>query len=190
MSKNINLQDDFKLISHKRRNKKAANILKLTENITNSTATDYNNKDTAIRRIHQAKQDILVSDLYSSLLASLRESQSALLDPRITEIICLGLGRIDTILNICNGFLVVVEQSSPYPQTNHFRTKQYRKHYTTDEQLCKSREEMKFMANTYLCYLRSSRLHKEINEEFHGKGERSVGETASMLGFKLPHDPK
>lgn len=28
------------------------------------------------------------------MLASLRESQSALLDPRITEIICLGLGRI------------------------------------------------------------------------------------------------
>lgn len=67
---------------------------------------------------------------------------------------------------------------------------QFRKHDRTDEQLCKSREEMKFMANTYLCYLRSSRLQKEINEEFHGKGERSVAETANMVGFKLPQDRK
>lgn len=67
---------------------------------------------------------------------------------------------------------------------------QYRKHQTTDEQLCKSREEMKFMANTYLCYLRSSRLYKEINEEFHARGERTVSQTANMLGFKLPHDTK
>lgn len=88
----------------------------------------------------------------------------------------------------------VIPKTAGTPLSNNltlrYILKQYRKHYTTDEQLCKSREEMKFMANTYLCYLRSSRLHKEINEEFHGKGERSVGETASMLGFKLPHDPK
>lgn len=67
---------------------------------------------------------------------------------------------------------------------------QYRKYQTTDEQLCRAREEKKFIANTYLCYLRSSRLHKEINEEFHGKGERTVEQTAKMVGFKLPHDPK
>ncbi|ERL92077.1 protein FMC1 homolog [Dendroctonus ponderosae] len=67
---------------------------------------------------------------------------------------------------------------------------QYRKYNTTDQQLCKAREEMDFIANSYLCYLRSSRLSRQIHDEFHGKGERSVQDTARMVGFKLPHDPK
>jgi hypothetical protein len=67
---------------------------------------------------------------------------------------------------------------------------QYRLNKTTSEQLCKAREEMEFMAKTYLCYLRSSRMQQQIHDEFHGKGERSVRETANLVGFKLPHDPK
>lgn len=67
---------------------------------------------------------------------------------------------------------------------------QHRKFKITDEQLCRAREEMKFLANTYLTYLRSTRLRNQICEEFHGKGERSVAETAKLVGFKLPHDPK
>ncbi|KAL1490540.1 hypothetical protein ABEB36_013216 [Hypothenemus hampei] len=67
---------------------------------------------------------------------------------------------------------------------------QYRKYRTTDQQICKAQEEMDFIANTYLCYLRSSRLSQEIHDEFHGKGERSIEDTARMVGFKLPHDPK
>lgn len=67
---------------------------------------------------------------------------------------------------------------------------QYKKFKTTDEQLCRAREEMKFIANTYLTYLRSTRLRNQICDEFHGKGERTVAETAKMVGFKLPHDPK
>lgn len=68
---------------------------------------------------------------------------------------------------------------------NHFR-----KYNTTDQQLCKAREEMEFIAKTYLCYLKSSRLERQILDEFHGKGERTVNETAKMVGFKLPHDPE
>lgn len=67
---------------------------------------------------------------------------------------------------------------------------QYQKYKTTDQQLCKAREEMEFIAKTYLCYLKSSRIEQEIHNEFHGKGERSVAETANMVGFKLPTDPK
>lgn len=67
---------------------------------------------------------------------------------------------------------------------------QFRKYKTTDQQLCKAREEMEFIAKTYLCYLKSSRLQQQIHQEFHGKGERSINETARMVGFKLPHDPK
>lgn len=67
---------------------------------------------------------------------------------------------------------------------------QYRKFQINDQQLCKAREEVSYTANTYLCYLQSSRKHQEIHDQFHGKGERSVEETARMVGFKLPHEPK
>lgn len=67
---------------------------------------------------------------------------------------------------------------------------QYRKFQTTDQQLCRAAEEMHFRAKTYVNYLHHSRIYKEINTEFKGKGERSVEDTAKMVGFKLPHDPK
>jgi hypothetical protein len=67
---------------------------------------------------------------------------------------------------------------------------QYKKYNTTDQQLCKAKDEMLFLGNTYLCYLQSLRKYIEINEEYKGAGERSVEDTAKMVGFKLPHDPK
>ncbi|XP_062531254.1 protein FMC1 homolog [Bombyx mori] len=67
---------------------------------------------------------------------------------------------------------------------------QYRKYQTTDQQLCKAIDEMHFRARTYHNYLHHSRKYKELNTEFKGKGERSIEETANMVGFKLPHDPK
>lgn len=69
-------------------------------------------------------------------------------------------------------------------------TNQFEMHKTTDETLCKAREEMKFLGETYLCYLRSLRKFNQISREYKGKGERNVKETADMVGFKLPHDPK
>lgn len=67
---------------------------------------------------------------------------------------------------------------------------QFKKYQTTDEQLCKEKDEMLFLGNTYLCYLQSSKNYKRINDEYKGVGERSVEDTAKMVGFKLPHDPK
>lgn len=69
-------------------------------------------------------------------------------------------------------------------------TNQFEKHQTTDEMLCKAREEMQFLGETYLCYLRSLRKFNEIIGEYKGKGELSIKDTADMVGFKLPHDPK
>lgn len=66
----------------------------------------------------------------------------------------------------------------------------YRKYQTTDETLCKARDEMFFLGQTYACYLQSKRKHDDIRIEYTGGGERSVKETASLVGFKLPHDPK
>lgn len=67
---------------------------------------------------------------------------------------------------------------------------QCRKHQVTEEQICKAREEMKFLAETYLCYLKSQKLYEYIHQKYQGKGERSIKETAEIVGFKLPHDPK
>lgn len=67
---------------------------------------------------------------------------------------------------------------------------QFRKYKTTDETLCKAREEMQFLGKTYLCYLSSLRNYAQIHKEHHGSGERSIKETADIVGFKLPTDPK
>lgn len=67
---------------------------------------------------------------------------------------------------------------------------QFRRYQTTDEILCKEKDEMLFIGQTYLCYLQSSRQYKKINDEYKGVGERSVASTAALVGFKLPHDPK
>lgn len=69
-------------------------------------------------------------------------------------------------------------------------TSQFRKYKTTDQQLCKAREEMQFLGQTYLCYLKSLRKQDVIQKHYKGGGERSVKATADMVGFKLPHDPK
>lgn len=69
-------------------------------------------------------------------------------------------------------------------------TEQFQKHQTTDEILCKAKEEMKFLGETYLCYLSSLRKYNAIVTEYKGHGERSIKDTADMVGFKLPHDPK
>lgn len=75
-------------------------------------------------------------------------------------------------------------------QMAQYIIKQYRKFQTTDQQHCKAIDEMHFKAKSYYDYLHYCRRYKEINTEFKGKGERSVEETARMVGFKLPHDPK
>lgn len=67
---------------------------------------------------------------------------------------------------------------------------QFRKYQTTDELLCKEKDEMLFLGQTYQCYLQSLRVYKRINDEYKGAGERSIEATANLVGFKLPHDPK
>lgn len=66
---------------------------------------------------------------------------------------------------------------------------QFRKYQTTDQQLCKAKEEMRFIGETYVCYLQSLRRSAAIQKQLKGCGERSVEETAGLVGFKLPHDP-
>jgi len=66
----------------------------------------------------------------------------------------------------------------------------FRKNQVTAEQTCKAHVEGMHLADTYLCYLRSSRKSNELRSEYHGRSERTVREAADMVGFKLPHDTK
>lgn len=67
---------------------------------------------------------------------------------------------------------------------------QAKSHRETSEVLCKAQAELKYIAESYLTYLQSLRKYQEIRTTYSGKGERSVKETADLVGFKLPHDPK
>ncbi|XP_039282390.1 protein FMC1 homolog [Nilaparvata lugens] len=67
---------------------------------------------------------------------------------------------------------------------------QYRNFKVTDEQLCKAQQEMNFLAQSYHCYLRSLREYEELHSQYLSKGERTVKQTADLVGFKLPHDAK
>jgi len=67
---------------------------------------------------------------------------------------------------------------------------QYRRHQVTEKQVCKHDKEMSNLAANYASYLTSQRLWLDVHNEYHTKSERSVTETAKIVGFKLPHDPK
>ncbi|XP_028931367.1 protein FMC1 homolog [Ornithorhynchus anatinus] len=65
----------------------------------------------------------------------------------------------------------------------------FRAHRVTGEKLCRAQHELHFDAATYLCLLRSVREHVALHREFHGRGERSVTESAGMVGLQLPRQP-
>ncbi|XP_063699043.1 protein FMC1 homolog [Culicoides brevitarsis] len=97
--------------------------------------------------------------------------------------------------NLLRGLLHELRLSSPDGNIKNsgmakYMIEQFRKYQTTDMQLCKAKDEMQFLGNTYLTYLRSLRQHKAINAEYKGRGERSIKDTADLVGFKLPHDKK
>jgi hypothetical protein len=51
-----------------------------------------------------------------------------------------------------------------------FISKNFRRNQVTAEQTCKAQQESKYMADTYLCYLKSSRKAASLIQEFHGQG--------------------
>ncbi|GAB0099694.1 Protein FMC1 homolog [Sergentomyia squamirostris] len=96
---------------------------------------------------------------------------------------------ITSSLNRLNIGENVNEKISSSPVVQYILT-EFRKNKTTDETLCKAKEELHFMAETYLCYLQSQRKVQLIRTQYSGRGERTISDTANLVGFKLPHDPK
>ncbi|KAM9327156.1 protein FMC1 homolog [Gastrophryne carolinensis] len=65
----------------------------------------------------------------------------------------------------------------------------FRQNQVTSEKFCLAQQELHFQASTYLCLLQSVRNHLMFHEEYHGKGERSTEEVASLVGLRLPQQP-
>lgn len=71
-----------------------------------------------------------------------------------------------------------------------FISEQFREFEVTEEKHCRASEEMTHLADTYLTYLRSQRLWAEVHSEYHTKGERSVKDSANLVGLNLPKEYK
>ena len=93
---------------------------------------------------------------------------------------------------------IVKEMRRNLPKDTHVRSQpltkyiinEFRRHQTTSKQHCKAGQEMEHLCSNYATYLKSQRLWHAVHKEYHATGERSVEETAKMVGFKLPHDSK
>ncbi|EDL13630.1 RIKEN cDNA 1110001J03, isoform CRA_a, partial [Mus musculus] len=80
--------------------------------------------------------------------------------------------------------------TSPGPTFAQAQSYYAQKHeHVTSEKLCRAQHELHFQAATYLCLLSSIRQHVALHQEFHGKGERSVEESAGLVGLQLPRQP-
>lgn len=53
----------------------------------------------------------------------------------------------------------------------------------TDKVVCRANAEGRYLAETYHLYLQSTRKASQLRSEYHVAGERSVRETADMVGF-------
>ncbi|XP_022085250.1 protein FMC1 homolog [Acanthaster planci] len=62
---------------------------------------------------------------------------------------------------------------------------QFRKNQVTSEKFCKEHNEMWHQAQTYLCMLKSTREHEALQAAYK-RGERTVEESAKLVGLKIP----
>ncbi|KAJ8928388.1 hypothetical protein NQ314_019053 [Rhamnusium bicolor] len=85
--------NDFKLVCYKRRGTKLK-PKSIHQNPILQCADLPFVKEASIRRILEAKLELSTTDLFDSVNASLQEGLSSLENPILSEIICLGLGKI------------------------------------------------------------------------------------------------
>ncbi|KAG1714577.1 Protein FMC1 [Nymphon striatum] len=65
-------------------------------------------------------------------------------------------------------------------------TQQYKNNIVTDQKLCRGSKELHHMASSYLCYLKSNRKYQSLFNEYHSKSNRSIAETAGIVGLRVP----
>jgi len=66
---------------------------------------------------------------------------------------------------------------------------QYHSHQVTGAKHCKEKDEMRHLAETYLCLLESNRKQSELAAQYL-RGERSPEDAARMVGLSMPNTYK
>ncbi|KRZ35119.1 UPF0562 protein C7orf55 -like protein, partial [Trichinella pseudospiralis] len=76
----------------------------------------------------------------------------------------------------------------PIRQTAAFQylMKQYRKHQVAERDVCKNSKQLKSLADTYLIYLQSTRMLKQLEDKYYHKTGVTTEEAAAKVGLKLP----
>lgn len=62
----------------------------------------------------------------------------------------------------------------------------FRSNQVTEKRFCRPEDHYKYFAQTYLTYLRSTRLRDELTQKYFAKGEKSIQESARLVGLELP----
>jgi hypothetical protein len=62
---------------------------------------------------------------------------------------------------------------------------QYRHYQLTGAKYCKEQNEMKHLAKTYACLLENTRKREEVSA-IYTRGERTIEESANLVGLSLP----
>lgn len=62
---------------------------------------------------------------------------------------------------------------------------EYRSNLVTPAQYCRGPNEMIWIGDTYLQYIRAQRVYRELTDK-HQRREKTIQETADMVGFRLP----
>ena len=80
--------------------------------------------------------------------------------------------------------------SALYTQTNmnemrDFLREEFRQNYLSDAKYCAAKDQMVFLGNAYLTYLRSTSETLQLYSRY-CKGERSIEESANIVGLALP----
>ncbi|XP_057665906.1 SRR1-like protein [Diorhabda carinulata] len=157
-------ESDFKVVSYKRKKSQLRSKNIVNNNILSNES--YFNVDVSFKRIVDAKLEITATDLYDSLLASLREGIESLKHPKISNIICLGLGKIGECLIARYQLAAILSLSDLY----NVKISAYDPIFTEKDKELLS----KFEVNV---------LSENLEGKFHLSGHETVL-------FYLPHCPK
>ncbi|XP_066141675.1 SRR1-like protein [Euwallacea fornicatus] len=94
-----NLENDFKKVSYKRKRKikhKFKNTIHEIHEIHSGSSTVDPSR--SIKKISELKAELLTTDLFQSVSALLNEALRDLGEPKIIQIICVGLGHISELI--------------------------------------------------------------------------------------------
>ncbi|XP_060946606.1 protein FMC1 homolog [Limanda limanda] len=103
------------------------------------------------------------------------------------------MASLSSPLRVCRGILKELRASmgTSYKQSlaYNYTLDQFRKNKVTGERYCRAQREAEHDSHTYLCLLTATRHHLALHQLYHGKGERSIEQSADMVGLRLPTQP-